>query len=65
MVADARQQFERVWQLDDVVVGADRKIVRLQFRLFLGRQHDHRHMAQRGVLAVFADQGEAVGRGPS
>ena len=60
MVAYARQQFQAVRQFHHVIIGADGKAVGLQFRVILGRQHDHRHMRERRVFAVQLDQREAV-----
>jgi hypothetical protein len=61
VVAQPRQQFEPVRQLDQVVVGAHREPVHLELGVLARRQHDHRHVAQQVVLAVGADHLEAVG----
>jgi len=60
VVTDAGEEFEPVGELDDVVVGTQAERLGLDLGLLLGREHDHRGLAGRLVLAEELDQAEAV-----
>ena len=60
MEPDPRDQFDLVGKLDQIVVGAGRKRIFLDDRIFLGREHDDRDVPGGGVGAIPLHQGEPV-----
>ena len=63
VVADARDELDRMRELDEVVARAARERVGLDRGVLLAGEHDDRDLAQRLVRAVLRQQVEAVDRG--
>ena len=60
MVADAGEQFELVWQFDQVVVGTEGERFGFDFGLLFGGQHDQRDVAGGGIRAKEPYQHQAI-----
>ena len=60
MVADAGDQFELVWQLDQVVVGAEGERFGFDFGLLFGTQDNQGDVAGRGVGPKEPHQQQAI-----
>ena len=60
MMANARGEFDRIGQLDEIVVGPQREGFRLHSALLSWREHDDGNFLRRRVRPVESQHGEAI-----